>query len=121
MRRAISIAGLALLCLTSCSVTPAGESAHKAVELGVEETTNLRIGESGVLHLPVNSIYGHATIGGAWEKVLVRSGYSGGETVFRAIGPGQGCIVVTPDVPEGNCISCVTLHYFVEVSAKAAF
>jgi hypothetical protein len=102
-------------------VTPEDENAHKTVTLGVEETTNLRIGELAVLHLPASSIYRQATINGAWEDVLVRPGHSGVDTVFCAVRPGPGCIVVTPDVPDGDCISCVTLHYFVQVSPKVEF
>jgi hypothetical protein len=100
----------------SCSVTPEGGNAHKSVPLVVEKTTDLKIGELAVLNLPTSSIYRHAAINGAWEDVLVRTEHSGDDTVFRAVRPGPGCIVVTPDVPEGDCISCVTIHYFVQVS-----
>ncbi len=92
------------------------EGVRKSVAL-VEGTTDLmNWRELAVLHLPASSIYRHATINGAWEDVLVRTGHSGDDAVFRAVRPGPGCIVVTPDVPEGDCISCVTLHYFVQVS-----
>ena len=87
----------------------------------MKETTNLRIGELAVLHLPANRIYRDATIQGAWEDVLVRTVHSEDDTVFRAVRPGPGCIVVTPDVPAGDCISCVTLHYSVQVSPRAEF
>lgn len=115
MRIAICIVALTLPFLTSCSVTPGG-AAHKSVALVGEGTTNLRIGELAVLQLPASNVYRHAAINGAWEDVLVRTGHSGEDAVFRAVRPGPRCIVLTPDVPDGDCVSCVTLHYFVQVS-----
>ena len=38
-----------------------------------------------------------------------------GELVYRAVRPGPATIILSPDVPDGHCISCETLHYFVRV------
>jgi hypothetical protein len=110
MRRAAYILALALGCLISSDVS----SAVKPIPLVLEERTNLRVGELAVLHIPLDSRYSHSSgTGGAYVLTFVRR--SKRDMTFRAVRPGLGVIIMTPDVPRGECISCATLHYFINV------
>jgi hypothetical protein len=112
MRRAAYILALALGCLISSDVS----SAVKPITLVLEERTNLRVGELAVLHIPLDSRYSHSSgTGGAWRDVLTFVRRSKRDVTFRAVRPGLGVIIMTPDVPRRECISCATLHYFINV------
>ncbi len=84
----------------------------------LEETTTLRVGELAVLHIPSDSRYSHSGTGGAWRDVLALVRHSKHNVTFRAVRPGLGVIIISPDVPNGECISCATLHYFVNVATQ---
>ena len=113
MRRAAYILALALGCLISSDVLSA---AVKPITLVLEERTNLRVGELAVLHIPLGGRYSHSSgTGGAWRDVFTFVHRSKRDVTFRALRPGLGVIIITPDVPRGECISCATLHYFVNV------
>jgi len=90
-------------------------SADKPITLVLEETTTLRVGELAVLHVPSDSRYLHSGIDGAWHDVFVRVRRSGHDVTFRAVRPGLGTIIISPVVPSGECVSCTTLHYFINV------
>jgi len=111
MQRAVCILALALGCLISSSVW----SAAKPITLILEQTTTVRVGDLAVLHIPSDSRYSHSGAEGAWRDVLVRVRHSGHDVTFRAVRPGLGVIIISPNVPEGDCISCATLHYFIDV------
>ena len=112
MRRAAYILALALGCLISSDVL----SAVKPITPVLEQRTNLRVGELAVLHIPLDSRYSHSSgTGGAWRDVLTFVRRSKRDVAFRALRPGSGVIIITPDVPREECISCATLHYFVNV------
>jgi hypothetical protein len=112
MRRAAYILALALGCLISSDVS----SANKPITLVLEQTTTLRVGELGVLHIPLDSRYSHSSgTRGAWRDVLAFVRRSKRNVTFRAVRPGSRVIIISPDVPNGECISCATLHYFINV------
>jgi hypothetical protein len=92
-----------------------GWSADKPVELIREETTTLRVGELAVLQIPSDRRYSHfrGKVGAGNALSLVRR--SGRKVLYRAVQSGQSVIVIGPDVPRGECISCATLHYFITV------
>ena len=48
-------------------------------------------------------------------NVLLRVRRSRRRVLYRAVHLGLGTIVIGPDVPKGDCVSCATLHYFVNV------
>src|ERR1700676_2726036 len=112
MRRASCILALALGYLISGHVW----SADKPTTLVLEETTTLQVGELAVLHIPLESRYSHSSgTGGAWRDVLTFVRRSKRDVTFRAVRPGLGVMIITPDVPNGECISCATRHYFINV------
>src|ERR1700676_5403940 len=111
MQRAVCILALALGCLISSDVW----SAAKPITLVQEERTTLRVGDFAVLHIPSDTRYLRSEAGGAWSDVLVRIRHSRHDVTFRAVRPGSGVIIISPNVPKGDCISCATLHYFIDV------
>jgi hypothetical protein len=85
--------------------------------MALENTTTLQVGEVAVLHIPSDRRYLHAA-NGAWRDVLALVEQSERDVTFRAVHPGSGVIIISPDVPDGECISCATLHYFVKVVSQ---
>lgn len=113
MQRAAWILALSLGC-----ATPNGlRHADKPLTMALENTTTLQVGEVAVLHIPSDRRYLHSA-NGAWRDVLALVGQSERDVTFRAVRPGSGVIIISPDVPDGECISCATLHYFVKVVSQ---
>jgi hypothetical protein len=83
----------------------------------LENTTTLRVGQAAVLHIPSDRRY-LPSINGAWQDVLALVHQSGRDVTFRAVQPGSGVIILSPDVATGECISCATLHYFIKVVSQ---
>jgi hypothetical protein len=95
-------------------------SAHgdrdRYVTLAVEERTILRVDQFAMLLLPSDYRYSINTAG----RVLVVVQRRADRVVYRAVRPGSETIVLSPDVPNGDCISCQTHHYFTTVVSKNA-
>jgi hypothetical protein len=113
MNKTVCILAFTLGCVLSRDVL----SAAKPTTLAQEQTTTLRVGELAVLRVPSNigRRYLHSGPDGAWRDALTLVKRSGRDVTFRAVRPGKGVIIVSPDVADGDCISCVTIHYFIEV------
>jgi hypothetical protein len=113
MRRAAWILAISMGC-----ATPNGfRHAIKPLPMALEKTTTLQVGEVAVLHIPSDRHYLHSA-NGAWRDVLALLEQSGRDVTFRAVRPGLGVIIISPDVPDQECISCATLHYFVKVVSQ---
>jgi hypothetical protein len=115
MRRAVFwILSLALGTLIS-----SGASAKdRYVTLALEQQNILRVGDLAELRIPSDHRYSYSGVGGAWNNVLVLVRHSRRSVLYRAAKPGPGVIIITPDVPNGQCISCATLHCFITVSSR---
>ena len=85
--------------------------------LALEQKTTLHVGELAVLQIPSDRRYLRSA-NGAWRDVLALVKRSGRQVTFRAVRPGRGVIIISPDVPNGDCVSCATLHYFIEVVSQ---
>jgi len=109
MKRIVGLLAISVGCATSNVVRTPSTPAT----LAVEQRTTLHVGELAVLHVPSDSRYSPHEINGAWQDVLARVHQSNRDVTFRVIRPGSDVIVLSPDVPNGECISCATLHYFV--------
>jgi hypothetical protein len=107
----ICILALALGCLISSDVW----SANKPTTLALEGNTTLHVGELAVLQIPPDRRYSHFDGNTGAGNVLVLARRSKGRMSYRAVHSGSGTIVIGPDVPKGECISCATLHYFITV------
>jgi hypothetical protein len=115
MKKAVCV-----LAFTFGLISRDAQTAAKPIMLALEQTTTLRVGELAVLHMPSNIFrrYLHSGPDGAWGDVLALVKRSGRDVTFRAVHPGRGVLTISPDQPEGGCISCVTIHYFVEVVSQ---
>ena len=83
--------------------------------LALEQQNTLRVGDLAELRIPSDHRYSYSGVGGAWNNVLVLVRHSRRSVMYRAIKPGPGVIIVSPHVPNGQCISCATLHYFITI------
>ena len=82
------------------------------VTLSLEQRTTVPIGAVAILELPQDRRY-LSPPGGAGGVTLVRR--DGLRLRYRAVRLGPAVLVVSPDVADGQCISCATLHYFIDV------
>jgi hypothetical protein len=114
----------AIICLLAAiSAAQPASSAQSAkdryVTLVLEERTTLQVGQLALLSVPSDHRYAIDSEGSA--LVLVHGKRRRNQVVFRAVRPGLETIVVGPvDVPSGDCISCLTLHYFITVISRNA-
>ena len=83
--------------------------------LALEQQNTLRVGDLAELRIPSDHRYSYSGVGGAWNNVLVLVRHSRRSVMYRAIKPGPGVIIVSPNVPNGQCISCAMLHYFITI------
>jgi hypothetical protein len=93
-------------------------SADKPTPLALEGNTTLRVGELAVLEVPPDRRYSHFDGSTGAGNALALISHSKRTALYRAVRPGQETIVIGPDVPRGECISCATLHYFITVVAQ---
>ena len=99
-------------------IASAARGADAPVQIEVEQTTTMHVGQLAVLQVPADPIYVPSEINGAWRDVMTRIRRSGRTVTFRAVRPGSGVIILSPNVPGGACVSCKTLHYFIRVLNK---
>jgi hypothetical protein len=100
----------AAIALFACS------AASSVVTLRPEERASLRIGDVAAVRVDSNRHYSVGSAGTA--LTLLKRTEARGTTVYlyRAVSAGNQTFVLTPRDPgPDGCISCVTLHYFVEV------
>jgi hypothetical protein len=84
----------------------------------LEGNTTLRVGELAVLEIPPDRRYSHFDGNTGAGNALVPVSHSKRTALYRAVRIGQETIVIGPDVPRRECISCATLHYFITVVAQ---
>jgi hypothetical protein len=103
-----------------CSISSEIRSAAQPITLAREKRTTLHVGELAMLHMPSNIYrrYLHSGPDGAWRDVLALVKRSGRDVTFRAVRPGKGAIIISPNVPDGECISCVTINYFIDIVSQ---
>jgi hypothetical protein len=86
------------------------------VELEPEQQSTVRVGTMAAIRVETAR---HFSIGhGGQSLALVKHADEKGATVYvyRAVAPGQQTFVLTPrELGPDGCISCVTVHYFVDV------
>jgi hypothetical protein len=76
-----------------------------------EQQTFLRVGDLAVLRIPSEHKYSIVRTG----SVLVPIRRSQIGVIYRAVQPGQETILLSPHVPEEQCVSCATHRYFITV------
>jgi hypothetical protein len=113
MRRVVMGILVALGALLSSSAHGDGDG---YITLAVEERTILRVDQFAMLLIPSDYRYSINTAG----RVLVVVQRRADRVVYRAVRPGLETIVLSPDVPNGDCISCQTHHHFITVVSRNA-
>jgi hypothetical protein len=108
MRRVVVCILVALGALLSSS---AHGDRNRYVSLAVEERTILRVDQFAMLLIPSDYRYSIDAAG----RVLVVVQRRADRVVYRAVRPGLETIVLSPEVPNGDCVSCQTHHYFITV------
>lgn len=109
---------MARICLlaTATALMLACGGTLSVIRLQPEQPATLRVGQIAAVHVPSERNY---SIGSAGTSlVLTRQTQQDGATVYfyRAVSIGDQTFVATPRDPgPGQCISCVTTHYFVKV------
>jgi hypothetical protein len=111
MRRSILISLLALAALIPIS---AASQNIRNIKLTVEEQTFVNVGEVVVLQIPSDREYSITTAGNS----LVTVRRSKTQVLYRAVRTGLQTIVLKPEVPNKECVSCSSLHYFVLVVSR---
>lgn len=86
------------------------------VALRADTATTLHVGEMAVVHVASDRPFSLGFAGQALTFVKVEQRGSTTAYVYQAAAVGQDTIVATPREPgPDGCVSCVTVHYFVEV------
>jgi hypothetical protein len=106
------LVALVVLVVVSSGLYCTGLGADKYKTLALEGRTILQVGQTAVLLVPSDHPYRINPAGDVLE--LVR--HSKSRAVFRAVHPGRETILLSPVVPDGECISCATHHYFITVA-----
>jgi hypothetical protein len=99
--------------VAACCVACAASRAP--VRLQPEQPTTLRVGQVAALQLrEQEDVAGSA---GTSVVLIKRSGEQGNQTyLYRAVSVGDQTLLVVPtDLRDGDCVSCVTAHYFIRV------
>ena len=117
MEPAITRVRTALACSIAIiiAVTLSCARAVASIRVEPEQQATLHVGEIAALQLPSDREY---TIVGSAGSSLVPLPHGGrpAVAVYRAAQAGNQTLIATPkDLRDGDCISCVTVHYFVRV------
>jgi hypothetical protein len=113
----MKILAFILAVTVGCSISSEAQSAPKPITLALEQRTTLHVGELALLRIPSDRRYLHS-VNGAWRDVLALLKQSERDVTFRAARPGKGTILISPNTKNGECISCATLQYFIEVVSR---
>ena len=100
---------VALLC--------ACRTVNPAIQVRPEEQAILRVGDVAAIRVASGPQYAIGSAGTV--LVLLKRTEERGATVYlyRAVAPGNQTFVLTPREPgPDGCVSCVTVHYFIEVA-----
>ncbi|SRR5216684_934419 len=99
------------------TIFPACAHGAAQVRLQAEQDTTLHVGQTAAVHF--GSKAPHTIGSGAGSLVLIKqlTSKDGSKVyVYRAAHVGPDTLVATPEgLQAGQCISCVTTHYFIRV------
>jgi len=95
--------------VSGCASTPA------PVRLEPEERVVLHLRDRATIEVATDQKYSLDSAGDALRLTRKREHRDQTVFTFRAVHTGDETLLATPDVPQGHCIACVTMHYFVTV------
>jgi hypothetical protein len=100
----------ALMVTAACARVP------PSVPLVAEERTTLHVGDVAALYVPSRPHHSMGSAQSALVPLRQLQQKDGVVYLYRAVSTGSGTFVLTPDgIPDGQCISCATRHFFVTV------
>jgi hypothetical protein len=108
--RVVLVAVVVIVAGSACAPLPA------SLRLEPEQRTVLHVGDVGAARVPPEHDYSIGVAGSS--VVFLKKAHQGGAMVYfyRADRAGEATLVATPrDRQRGQCISCVTVRYFVTV------
>jgi hypothetical protein len=111
------VTALCLLLIAAAGLLwPRAGAKERIQAIPPEEQTTIGVGQLARVSIPATYHYSVEAAGDS----LVEVRRSKGAVIYRAAKPGFETILLSPKVPNGHCISCATIHYFVRVvSGKA--
>jgi hypothetical protein len=110
--RAVSICWFVVL-----TICPAYARTAAPVRLEPEQITTLHVGQTAVVHFGRKALFTIGSGGGSLVLIKQLTNKDGSKDyVYRAAHVGPDTLVATPEgLKAGQCISCVTRHYFIKV------
>lgn len=106
----VCFVAIAAMLLLAC------EGSRGVIRLQPEQPAIIHVGQIAAVHVPSDRNYSMGSAG--TSLVLTKQTQQHDTTVYfyRAVNIGDQTLVATPRDPgPGQCISCVTAHYFVKV------
>jgi len=99
-------------------IWPACARSVAQIRLEPEQTTTLHVGQTAAVLLDSSSLY--RVVGSAGGSLVLTGQVTNNDGskvyVYRAVDVGPGVLVAAPEGRQaGDCISCVTTHYFIKV------
>jgi hypothetical protein len=108
-RWVLSLAAAATV-LSSCAPTSA------VVQLQPDQPTVLRVGDVAAVQVPSDLHYSIGLAGASLAQIKEQERRGMTIYVYRSVAVGNQTLVVTPRNPgPDGCVSCVTVHYFIQV------
>jgi hypothetical protein len=105
----LSIAAAAAL-LSSCAPTSA------VVQLQPDQPTVLHVGDLAAVQVPADRHYSIGWAGGSLVQIKQQQRQGMTIYLYRSVAVGNQTLVAAPRDPgPDGCVSCVTLHYFIQV------
>jgi hypothetical protein len=103
------------LCCVVLLVATSYATNSASVRLKLEERTTLHVGQTAVLQMPSNREVSESAGNALLFLKKLRQGGTA-SYLYRAVHFGNETLLVIPKrIPEGQCVDCVTQHYFVTV------
>lgn len=108
-RLVLSVAAVSAL-LSSCAPTSA------VVQLQPDQRTILHVGDVAAVRVPSDLHYSIGTAGTSLVQMKQQERQGMTTYLYRSVVVGNETLVATPrDSGPDGCVSCVTVHYFIEV------
>ena len=96
--------------VSSCAPT------RVVVQLQPEQATVLRLGDVAAVQVPSDRHYSIGLAGTSLVQIEHRQRQGTTIYLYRSVAVGNQTLVATPQDPgPDGCVSCVTVHYFIQV------
>ena len=108
---------VSLFVFVSFTIWPAHARGAGRVRLKPEQVTTLHVGQTAAVQFGGKTLHTIGSGGGSLVLIQQLTNKDGGKVyVYRAAHAGPDTLVATPvGRKPGQCISCVTRHYFINV------